>query len=299
LKNNLIYYTAVVLIKLFNALPRHWALTIGGIIGEIWYILVAKDRKVATKQMREVLGYTGGKLKAHVRANYEAMVKNLIDVLRMSAWTSEYVGSLVMVEGYENFLQAYNRNQGVLALTGHIGNFELLAGWFSYYKKHKVSVIGRELYDKRFDKLLIDQRAKYGEANIPTTSSIKTIIKALRDGHAIGVLTDQDSTRVSGYFIDFFGKKALTPAGPMFIARKTGAPVVPMAIYRQPDDTYIIRILPELKLEWTDNKEEDIKNALVQCNRALEQLIMYDPLQWVWVHNRWRTRPPDEKEAAA
>jgi KDO2-lipid IV(A) lauroyltransferase len=85
----------------------------------------------------------------------------------------------------------------------------------------------------------------------------------------------------------------------MFIARKTGAPVVPMAIYRQPDDTYIIRILPELKLEWTDNKEEDIKNALTQCNRALEQLIMYDPLQWVWVHNRWRTRPPDEKEAAA
>lgn len=299
MKNNLIYYIALIIIKFLNALPRKWALMIGGVIGEIWYLLVAKDRNTAYRQMEFALGLRGNDLKSHVRACYETMGKNLIDVLRMGYWSREYVGKMVDVEGYENFTKALAGGKGIIALTGHIGNFELLATWFSYYKQHKVSVIGRQLYDKRFDRMLVTQREKFGMQNISTTSSIKTILKALKDNHALGVLVDQDSTRVSGYFVDFFGKKALTAAGPIFIARKTKSPVIPMAIYRKPDDTYKIRILPELKLEWTDKKEMDIKNALIKCNEALEELIKYDPIQWVWVHNRWRTRPPGEKGAAA
>ena len=77
----------------------------------------------------------------------------------------------------------------------------------------------------------------------------------------------------------------------MFIARKTGSPVVPMAIYRKDDDKYIIRILPALNNEWTENREKDIISALKKCNQALEKLIKFDPIQWTWVHNRWRTKP--------
>ncbi len=296
MKNDIIYYIAIAVIKFLNALPREWAIRLGGVIGEIWYLIIPKDRNMAHKQMGDVLGYRDNQLKAHVRATYENIGKSLVDALRMGYWSPAFMSSLVKVEGYENFTKALEKGKGILALTGHIGNFELLAAWFGHCKKHDISVIGRELYDKRFNTMLIDQRSKLGMKNIPTTSSIKTIISDLRNNYAIGVLLDQDSTRVSGYFIDFFGKKALTAAGPMFIARKTGSAVLPMAIYRQPDDTYIIRILPELNLVWSDNKEEDIKNALIECNKAIEQLIMYDPLQWVWVHNRWRHRPPGENE---
>lgn len=299
MKNDLIYYTALVIIKIVNALPRTWALKLAGIAGEIWFIVGSRDRNIALRQMRDVLGLTGDELKGQARACFETIIKNFVDVLRMGSWSEEYIGKVVEVEGYEHFLEAYNRGNGVIALTGHIGNFELIAAWFSVYKKHKCSVIGRELYDKRFDKMLLKQRTSFGLENIPSSTSAMAFIRALKDGHAIGVLLDQDSKRVSGYFIDFFGKKALTAAGPIFIARKIGSPVVPMAIYRKNDDTYILRILPELKFDWTDNKEDDIKGALEKCNKATEQLIMYDPLQWVWFHNRWRTRPPSEKEMSA
>jgi KDO2-lipid IV(A) lauroyltransferase len=296
LKNDLIYYISIVLIKVLNALPRWLALRLGGVIGEILYLTDNRDRNMALSQMEFALGLTGQTLKAHVRACFETMVKNLVDTIRMSNWTQEFIGSIVRVEGYEHFESAYNQGRGVIALTGHIGNFELLAAWFACHKKCKVAVIGRELYDRRLDDMLIDQRRKFNIENIPTTSSIKLILRALHTGHALGVLLDQDSTRVSGYFIDFFGRKAITAAGPMYIARKTDAPVVPIAIYHQPDDTYIIRILPKLELVWTDDKEQDIQNALEKCNLAVEALIKYDPLQWIWIHNRWRTRPPGEEQ---
>jgi len=296
LKNDLIFYISLVLIKVLNALPRWLALRVGGVIGEILYLARNRDRDMVHSQMEFALGLTGKTLKAHARACYETMINNLVDTIRLSNWTPEFIGSIVRVEGYEYFESAYNRGRGVIALTGHIGNFELMAAWFACLKKCKVAVIGRELYDKRLDEMLIAQRRKFNVENIPTTSSIKLIMKALHTGHALGVLLDQDSTRVSGYFIDFFGKKAITAAGPMYIARKTDAPVVPIAIYRQPDDTYIIRVLPKLELVWTDDKEQDIQNALEKCNQAVETLIKYDPLQWIWIHNRWRTRPPGEEK---
>lgn len=290
MKNGLIYYAGLALIEFFNALPRRLALMLAGVIGEIWYLIGKKDRSRAEAQMKFALGLHGNTLKANARACFENMIKNLIDVLRMKNWSKKFLGSLVEVDGFEFIDKEYRKGRGVIALTAHIGNFELMAAWFAKYKGYKASVIGRKLYDERFDKMLVAQRESFGVQNIPTTAPVKIVMKALRDGHALGVLLDQDSTRVSGYQVDFFGKAALTAAGPMFIARKLDIPVVPLAIYRRPDDKYYMKILPPLKFTWTDDKEQDIKNALAECNRAIEQLIKHDPIQWVWVHNRWRTQ---------
>ncbi len=295
MKNDIIYYISMLLINLFNSLPRNIALMLAGFLGEIWFLLNTKDRKIAESQMAFALGITGKKLKVNAQACFISMMKNLVDAIRMRYWSKKYIGSIVDVDGLEHFDHAYSQNKGVIVLTGHIGNFELLAAWFSYFMGYKVSVIGRELYDKRFDRMLVSQRRRFNLNNIPTTSSVKTIMKALNDGHALGVLLDQDSTKVAGYFIDFFGKKANTAAAPMFIAYKTGSPIVPMAIYRKNDDRYYIKIMPPLRINWTDDREENIKNALEKCNLALEELIKQDPTQWTWIHNRWRTRPPQER----
>jgi KDO2-lipid IV(A) lauroyltransferase len=292
LKNDFIYYFSIILINILNRLPRKLALGLGGFCGEIWYLLSAGDRAMAEKQLAAALGLHGRKLQVYARECLAAMGRNLADAIRMKGWSAEFIGRLVEVEGFENIDRAYRQGKGVIALTGHIGNFELIAAWFAFYKKYKVSVIGRKLYDERFDRLLIAQRESLKVANIASDSSVKAIMEALKDGHALGVLLDQDTHRVRGYFAEFFGRLALTPAGPLYIARKMDVPVVPLAIYRKPDDTYYMRILPPLKFEWTENKEQDVLEALVQCNRALEKLIRYDPTQWVWIHDRWRTRPP-------
>jgi KDO2-lipid IV(A) lauroyltransferase len=297
LKNDLIYFVAIALVHILNALPRRLALMIGGFGGELWYLLDSKSRHMAEKQLIYVLKLNANDAKIYARASFQMIAKNLVDVARMGQWTREYIENIVTVEGLENLDQAYGEGKGVVALTGHIGNFELLAAWFACCHRLKAAVIGRKLYDRRFDKILVAQRQKFNIENIATVASPLSIMRVLARGYALGVLLDQDSSNVQGYFADFFGKKALTAAGPILIARKTGSPVVPMAIYRTNDDKFHIRIRPRLQFEWTEDRNNDMIEALTKCNRALEELIGYEPLQWAWVHNRWRHRPPGEKEA--
>jgi KDO2-lipid IV(A) lauroyltransferase len=271
---------------------------LAGFGGEIWYLLDSKSRKMAEQQIAFALKLSSSDTKQYARANFQLMAKNLIDVIRMRRWSKKYMERLVTVEGFEHYQKAIDKGEGVIALTGHIGNFELMAAWFGYVKECKVAVIGRKLYDKRFDEMLVAQRNRFNVLNIATITSPLAIMRALAGGYALGVLLDQDSSNVQGYFADFYGKKALTAAGPILIARKTGSPILPMAIYRTNDDKFLIRILPELQFEWTDDRTGDIIRVLTMCNKALEELINYDPIQWAWIHNRWRHRPPEEKENA-
>lgn len=299
MKNDLIYIFAIIFIRIISAIPRQLALMLASVIGEIWYMIDFKGRRMAEQQMAFALKISPRDAKIRAKACFQLMAKNLVDMIRMGHWSKKQMGQMVSVEGYEHYLSADAKNKGVIALTGHIGQFELLAAWFAYIKERKVAVIGRKLYDKRLDKLLVTQRQKFGILNIATVDSPLSIMRALGKGYALGVLLDQDSSNVKGYYVDFYGKKALTAAGPIMIARKTGSPILPMAIYRTNDDKFVIRILPELRFEWTDDLNGDIIRVLAMCNKELEGLINHDPIQWTWIHNRWRHRPPEEKRDAS
>lgn len=271
---------------------------LAGVIGEIWYYIDSKGRRMAEQQLGYALKLSPQESQIRAKACFQLMAKNLIDMIRMGNWTKKQMSQMVSIDGYENYLKADAKNKGVIALTGHIGQFELLAAWFAFVKERKVAAIGRRLYDKRLNALLVAQRQKFNVLNIATVDSPLSIMRALGKGYALGVLLDQDSSNVKGYFADFYGKKALTAAGPILIARKTGSPILPMAIYRTNDDKFVIKVLPELEFEWTDDITGDIIRVLTMCNKALEEMINYDPIQWVWIHNRWRHRPPEEKRDA-
>lgn len=185
---------------------------VGGVIGEIWYFADSKGRRIAEQQLAFALKLTPSDAKIRAKACFQLMAKNLVDMIRMGHWSKEYMGQMVSVEGYEHYLAADAKNKGIVALAGHIGQFELLAAWFAYVKERKVAVIGRKLYDKRLDALLVAQRQKFNLVNIATVDSPLSIMRVLGKGYALGVLLDQDSSNVKGYFADFYGKKALTAA---------------------------------------------------------------------------------------
>ncbi len=298
MKNDLIYIFAILFIRLVNAIPRRFALMLAGVIGEIWYYADPRGRRMAERQLAFALKISPKEAKIRAKACFQLMAKNLVDMMIMGRWSKKIMGQMVSIEGYENYLNADAKEKGIIALTGHIGQFELLAAWFAFVKERKVAAVGRKLYDNRLNALLVAQRQKFNILNISTVDSPLSIMRVLGKGYALGVLLDQDSSNVKGYFADFYGKKALTAAGPILIARKTGSPILPMAIYRTNDDKFVIKVLPELRFEWTDDLDGDIIRVLTMCNKALEELINYDPIQWAWIHNRWRHRPPEEKRDA-
>jgi KDO2-lipid IV(A) lauroyltransferase len=261
-------------------------------LGKLAYFIIGDARRRTQNNLKIAFGKEKSEreLKRLALNVFENVSKNVADAVRLRNMKWEEIEKITTIEGWECFDDAYKMGKGVIALTGHIGNFEYLAAYVSL-KGYRLSVIGRELYDPRLDALLVKNRESVGLENIPSSASVKQMLKTLRLGRVLGVLADQDSSRVRGVFVNFFGRPTRTPTGPALLAYKTLSPIVPMAIVREKDDKYKIIVKEPIELTFSGNKEKDIIETTQKYTKVLESIIREYPGQWLWMHDRWKSRP--------
>ena len=292
LKNWLIYRFILILIGFLNLLPRRLSLFIGGSLGRFAYLIFSQSRSTTLQNLKIAFPHLGtGSIRKISLKVFESLGRNAVDAIRLPKMSWEEIQKITKVEGIEHLEKAYSQGRGVMGVTGHIGNFELLAAYVSL-RGYKLSAIGRELYDPRLDELLIKNRQKMGVQNIYSTAGVKEVIRVLNSGRMIGVLIDQDTSRVKGIYVDFFGRKARTPVGPVILALKLDVPIVPMAVIQTRGGNYKIFVREEIKPLAVNTKEENISYLTQKCTEFLEQVIREYPDQWVWMHKRW-LRSPD------
>lgn len=217
---------------------------------------------------------------------------NAADVVRMETKYQGELASLIDVEGLELFEKAYQNGRGVIAPNGHIGNFELLAA-FCARSGFKTAVVGRELYDKRVDKILLAIRRANNVLNISTTE-VRKFIRALKDGYAVGVLIDTDSQRVRSGYVESYGRLAYTPLGQTIIGLRLGASFAPL-VCRRIGRRYLLKFFEEMRPGKFPNTPEGRLLAALdltwRIRKLLDAEVDRDPAQWIWTHNRWNTRP--------
>jgi len=292
LKNWLIYRFILILIGFLNLLPRRLSLFIGGSLGRFAHLVFLQPRSTTLQNLKIAFPNLGTDSVRKISLKvFESLGRNAVDAIRLPKMSWEEIQKITKVEGVEHLERAYSQGRGVIGVTGHIGNFELLAAYVSL-RGYKLSAIGRELYDTRLDELLIKNRQKMGVQNIYSTAGVKEVIRVLNSGRMIGVLIDQDTSRVKGIYVDFFGRKARTPVGPVILALKFNVPIVPMAIIQTREGNYKIFVQEEIKPLPGKTKEENIYYLTQKCTEFLEQVIREYPDQWVWMHKRW-LRTPD------
>jgi KDO2-lipid IV(A) lauroyltransferase len=292
IKNNIVYRGAVILFSVINITPRKCALFIGETLGLIAYLLIGKERHKALTNIDRAYGddITCRRKREIIRRSFITFGRSTVEVMRMRRHFHGQMRPDVEVVGREKFEAAYNRGKGIIAFTGHIGNFELLAAWVAQHG-YKSAVIGREMYDKRLDKMLIANRTDLGLVNVRTDDSPRKILRLLHDGYAIGFLIDTDSFRVAGELTPFYGRLAKTPTGPTELGLLSGAAFVPMFCLSFPGGKYKLIFGDELIPESRERSRENIYRITSQMTRVIENLIREYPEQWIWMHNRWHTRP--------
>ncbi|MBN2225764.1 MAG: lysophospholipid acyltransferase family protein [candidate division Zixibacteria bacterium] len=290
-KRTLVYRCALLLIGVVNVMPRSLAVFLGAILGQAAHAILIKDRLKARRNLKLAYGdrLTDAQRKTIVRNLFANFGRNAVDILRTKKHYDSEIKNLIDVEGLEHIERVYNRGKGVLGITGHIGNFELLAAWF-VKSKYKVAVIGREMYDSRLNHLLVDYRESLGMINIDTKDSVRKIVQVLKDGYILGVLIDTDSFRVRSVFVPAFGRLSHTPVGQSVLGLKTGAGFVPVACVRN-GSRYKIVVKPEITIERTGDIDRDAYEMTKKCTHALEEIITDYKDQWIWIHNRWHNRP--------
>jgi len=271
--------------------PRRFALGLGVLLGKLMFRLPGRDKERAIENLTIAFGNEKSQqeIREICRRCFENLGKGLMEVLQFPRLKRKNLDRLVAFEGRQNLDEALKTGKGVILLTAHFGNWELLGASLAL-SGYAINFIVRAVRSPRLDALVTRNRESKGIKCISRGASIKSGLKCLRRNELLGILSDID-TKVDGVFVDFFGRPAFTPRGPASIALRTGAALVPAFIVRQKDNTHKIIIEKPLELQITDDLEEDVRANTALFTKVIESYIRKYPEQWIWIHQRWKTQP--------
>ena len=183
-----------------------------------------------------------------------------------------------------------NTDKGVLAITGHLGNFELLAHYTGSHADRQSHVVARKGSNQLIDERIVTpMRESFGNKVIYKNRALPQIVKALRHGEHIGLLIDIKTNARQGVPVTFFGKETLGLKSSAYLQIKLSPLIVPMTMARIAPRKY--KLVVDDPIEWTDNGkplDEQVAELTQIHQQALEKLIRRYPEQWLWMHNRWK-----------
>jgi KDO2-lipid IV(A) lauroyltransferase len=195
------------------------------------------------------------------------------------------------VEGIEHLRAVMTAHGRALMLTAHLGNWEYLAA-APRLTGYPGAIVVRPLDSPALDGLAAATRRKTGIALIDKRGALRPVLHALRRGGLVGILLDQNATRREGVFVPFFGRAACTSRSLALLALRTDTPIVPIFIRREAVGRHQVTIEPPLPRPVAQDLEEAVAELTGRCTEAIEAAIRRAPEQWLWSHDRWRTRPP-------
>ena len=274
---------------LFSLLPFDFAFNFGGAVGRFSFRILTKERK---KTLAHLEAAFPEKTSKELKKIGEQVFENYGFIIAELGLLEKLIPRLkndLTVEGREHFDAARAKGNGVIAVTAHFSNWELLGGWLAM-SGYPGSVVARRIYYEKYDRLLVATRAKMKLETIYRDESPRRILKALHDNRVLGIVPDQDVDTVDGVFVDFFGKPAFTPSAPVRFAMTSGAPLVPCFLIRE-GKRYRIVIEPPILIQDTGDKEKDLIANTQKWVSIQERYIRQYPHLWVWNHKRWKTLP--------
>ena len=295
MRERLEYVSVWILLKLLGLLPRGISRRIGVCVARCLFKLRPKLRDAADFNLRLAFPELPGPARRQI---LQRMVRNLgwmvAEFARFPRYTRENIGETIILDGFDNFAAAERRGKGVLFLTGHMGAWELKPFAHALYVT-PLHFLVRPIDNPRVDEMVNHYRCLSGNQPIRKNESARAVLRVLRQGGVVGVLADQNAVASEAVFVDFFGVPAATTSGIARLARRTEAAVVPVYSYWDSQiRKYRLRYEPALDLTATDDEESDIRSYSERFNQVIEDYVRRFPDQWLWVHRRWKTRPPHE-----
>jgi KDO2-lipid IV(A) lauroyltransferase len=295
MRTRLEYALALCVVKTIGVLPRPLARAVGTSLGQTIYLLHRKLRRVGMRNLALAFPEkSASERRKIVRRVFTSLGRQFAEVCLFPRYTRENVSRTVTYDGYENFDRASQRGKGVLFLTGHVGGWELSAFAHSLYG-HPLHFVMRPLDNPHLDALVRRYRTMHGNTPILKDDPARELLRAMKAGATVGILIDTNMTPPEGVFVDFFGIPACTASGLARIALRTDAAVVPgFTIWDPVLRKYRLRFDPAVPLVRTGDNDADIVTNTALFTKVIEDVVRRYPDQWLWVHRRWKTRPPGQ-----
>ena len=282
-------------VRLIGLLPRGVARAIGGWVGGIAYRVLGRLRSVGQRNLRLAFPEMAEAERERIlRTEYRNLGWLLAEFCLMPGYTAKDASRFIRYEGLENYLRARDKGKGVLVLTGHLGAWELS----SFY--HSLMGMPMGMVIRRLDNPLVDLfvnriRCLHGNRVVHKDDFARGLIASMRAGGTVGILMDTNMTPPQGVFVPFFGVQACTASGLARVAQKTGAAVVPgFLLWEESEQRYVLHFGEEVEMVSSGDAEADAQENTARFTAAIEGYVRRYPEQWLWMHRRWKTRPPGE-----
>jgi Kdo2-lipid IVA lauroyltransferase/acyltransferase len=286
-------------VRVLMTLPLRVALAIGGTLGRLGWMLSARLRR----DMRASLALafperSDAERDAIARASLVHLGQVGGEVITMRRWAArmeDYVEA--PPEAVATVERAWARRKGIIFVLGHIGNWELTSRLSRYVQPN--AAIAKRSWHPTLDAMAERFRAENGVGTFwrddPATG--RRMLKLFKQGGALGILIDQDIADVQSVFVPFFGRLAATPRAAADLALRFGAAVLVVTASRRgprPGDGHRLEVVEVPYHPAPADREAEVIRLTAACAAVQERAIRRNPAEWVWMHQRWKTRPATE-----
>jgi KDO2-lipid IV(A) lauroyltransferase len=269
-------------------------LAVGRRLGRLWGALDTRHLAIAADNLRRAFPeWDEARVQRTARGVYAHFGAVLMDLLWMEGRPVEQLLALADLEGVEHLQAARASGRGVVAPSGHIGNWEIQAV-ASVPLVGNVAMIARPLDNPALDQRLVGLRTSTGNTVIYKQKALVQVIRTIREGGIVAILIDQNVQAKDGIFVRFFGRPACTTTVAAALALKTGCAIVPVHCLLQPSGRYRMIYGPPVEWTGTGRRDEDLAALTQALTTVIEGWVRETPEQWLWLHRRWKTSPSRE-----
>lgn len=275
-------------------LPESATYGLARFLGLVWYALSGRHRGVALENLNNVFSreLAPGPIRRIARECFISMATSVFELLLLTKKNPDVFRTQRFRFVNRQYLdQALSRKKGVILASAHFGNFPLMLAGIAF-AGYKPAAVMRPIKVKRIVDFFEGDRVRFGIntiLTIPRAACVGSILRALRENQAIFIPLDQNFG-TGGVFVDFFGRPAATATGPVVLAQRTGATILPTFIIRNADRTHTIVFEPPIVLEQGVSDAQTIKMNVQRITGIIESYVRRFPAEWSWIHKRWKAK---------
>jgi Kdo2-lipid IVA lauroyltransferase/acyltransferase len=261
----------------------HGPAGLAGFYARLFDLVVPKLRRVGLRNLSLVGLENPSEI---IDGVFASIGRIFLSVARVHSFTRHNIHEFIEYEGFEHYQEAKRRGKGVLFATAHLGNWEFSAVAHSLMTE-PMHVVVRPLDNRAVDAIVEARREATGNRVIAKKDAARDILRALKKNEPVGILIDQNVGLDEGVFIDFLGVPACAGTAFARLAAHSHAAVIPgFALWDKTRKKYVLKFFPLVEI--TGDAEEDTR----RIHAVIERVIRERPDQWLWLHKRWKTRPP-------
>ena len=295
-RTNLEYWLVRGVLGFFSLVPLSWAVRLGVAIAPIglWF---PKLRRTGERNLELAFPEMGiDERERLLRGSFQNLGRLLGMFSHFPYLTREEIRQMVEHDpvGLPDVRKAESEGRGIIYLTAHIGTWEFLSFAWSAIERPG-SFIVRPIDNPRIEALVDKFRTRFGNETINKSAAARRCLRVLREGIWVGILADANTHPKEGVFVPFMGHLASTTAGAATFAMRTDAAVIPIAaVWQKERQRYLIYLDRQVELVRTGDNERDVEVNTARFTEAIERMVRKYPDQYLWIHRRWKTRPPGE-----